>query len=348
MTSLLGKHRRANSDPTEMPPAKKPKPAPLQSHPAAEDSVPSESLTADDAGPPTGSTGFLLRTSQEFAQRPLVLYAGKGREQFFVHKHLIPPKVIRAMRSFQVEDVTEIHLEDEEPDVVGLMVRWCYRSELPNITEPAVPKPQRDLRNTPESSTPRKGLMETGPDQYNMIKLEYRACKFDGVWKIVSFEEKRLDDYKTSASIRSYLQDAEGMPMGKSNLQVMQEHLQIKLVRLSNMASKYGWKRLLDSTLFAYAKGEMVLKRRCPISRHIELVYSAGSGLPPLRTFMSAYAATFSQRHNTRAELVPLFEKYPAFLLDFMTYQDSICKDHIDLPCPLVSKNSSIHGTKSS
>ncbi|KDN70055.1 hypothetical protein CSUB01_12044, partial [Colletotrichum sublineola] len=246
MPSLLGKHQRAASDPTEMRLAKQPKPAPLKFHSATEAGVPSKPKATVDVQPQIGSTGYLLTTDLWFPRRTLALYVGKGRTEFLVHEHLIPPEIIRAMSSSSPEGVTEIYLEDEEPDVVGLMVRWCYRGKFPTFRgRQAAPKVEDNFTNTPGPSVPDTDSGESCPEKYQTLRIYFEACNSEGVQEIISFEEKRLNMYNNNAkisTIRNYLQDVEGIPMlEQSNEQVRAELLQLKFVRLSQMAVKYGW-----------------------------------------------------------------------------------------------------------
>ncbi|KAK2024151.1 hypothetical protein LX32DRAFT_114433 [Colletotrichum zoysiae] len=336
-TSLLEEHQRVSSDPTEMPQDKEPKPAPLQPHTTTEASAPSKPMAADDERSQISFMGSLLTAGKAFTQRTLVLYAGEGRAEFFVHQHLIPPDIIRSMSSSQSDDVAEIHLPDEEPDVVGLMVRWCYLGQFPVFDLPPRPADTKlgdNFKRFPETSTPEKSPKETKEkvekevEQYQTLRVYFDGSNSEGVQETVSFEEKKFLSYTQNANnnriVKTYLRDVEGIPMtGKSNGRARAEFIQIKLVRLSRMAAKYRWARLLEATLFAYAKGEIELRRRCPIPRHIELAYLAPSGLRRLRKFMAAYASSTTQANNTRAELVPLFANHPEFLCDVMAYQDA-------------------------
>ncbi|KAK2056473.1 hypothetical protein LY76DRAFT_647642 [Colletotrichum caudatum] len=214
------------------------------------------------------------------------------------------------------------------------MVRWCC-GELPTVELPlklGALELESNIQNTPRFYIPGQGSKKTSTDQYEALKIYFEACNFGGAGNIVSFEEKRLDDYKHSNAfavdkslvrnrelssneqeirpdtdaIRTYLQDVEGIPMfGTGNVRVEAELLQIKLVRLAKMAAEHGWVRLMDAAPFAYSKGEITFHRRCPILRHIELVYSS------------------FRVHNNRVELVQLFAKYPDFPREIMVYQDA-------------------------
>ncbi|KAK1975913.1 hypothetical protein LZ30DRAFT_693239 [Colletotrichum cereale] len=359
MPSPLGKHQRASSDPTAIQRAKKPTPAPLQPYSStraepADTSIPIKAEAADDAHTQIVSTGSLFIAGHEFASQPLVLCVGEGRTRFFVHKHLIPSEVIRAMRPSQSGRNTEIQLAEEEPDVVGLMIRWCYRAELPTVTMPfvtSVPRLGGSLPTAFGPSMPEKDPKESSPIQFTTLRIYFEGYNSGGVQKIVSFEEKRLDDYEKDLdmfsvyetvvrhraldsdgqkmkpnvnTIRTYLQDVKGIPMfGTSDARVEAELVQLKLVRLSRMAATYGWLRLLDATLFAYSKGEILLSRRHPVLHHIELAYSGSKGSSRLRVFMASYALATTQAHNTRAALIHLFTKCPKFLHDFMAQQDN-------------------------
>ncbi|KAK2049698.1 hypothetical protein LZ31DRAFT_538199 [Colletotrichum somersetense] len=183
---LLGKHQRASSDPNEMPQAKQPKPAPLQTHNTTEARVPSKPMAADDERPQISSIGFLLTAGQAFTQRTLVLYAGEGRAEFFVHQHLIPPGIIRSMTSSQSEDFSEIHLPDEEPDVMGLMVRWCYLGQFPNFALPPRPADTKlgdNLTSFSETSTPNKGPKEVKEkvEKYRTLRVYFYGSNSEGV-----------------------------------------------------------------------------------------------------------------------------------------------------------------------
>ncbi|GKT43339.1 uncharacterized protein ColSpa_03520 [Colletotrichum spaethianum] len=339
MAPTQAKHERAGSDPTETPLAKRPKPEPLEPQPAIEAQpveivVATKAEIANDTPPETIPTGHLLNAG----------------------RHLIPSDVIRTMRSAQPEAVSKIHVADEEPDIVGLMVRWCYRSKIPTVTAQMLSKPfalnlGERLLNVLPLPMPITDATEKHPAQYQTLAVYFDAYHSDGVQKTDSFEELRLCEYEKKAGafgvykgvvcshawdsngqerqpdlddIRKHLQDVEGIPMfGTGNARVEAELLQLKLVKLSMMAAKHGWVQLLDATLFAYAKGEINISRRCPVLRHIELAYSVASGLPRLRDFMAAYASVTTQTHNTRAELLALYPKCPGFLHDVMARQDA-------------------------
>ncbi|WYZ34184.1 hypothetical protein EsH8_I_000460 [Colletotrichum jinshuiense] len=152
------------------------------------------------------------------------------------------------------------------------------------------------------------------------------------VWECIKYDKANedggqgLDRHDGGVEvIRKYLQDSEGISVfAASNARVEAELLQLKLVRLSAMAAKYGWNRLLASSLFAYAKGEIVFNRRSPAARHIDLAYSFTHGLPGLREFMAAYASATSHTYNTRVELINLCPKHPDFLRDAMLQSDSL------------------------
>lgn len=158
------------------------------------------------------------------------------------------------------------------------------------MVDPAIRRSQATYQNTEEMEEAEDTLLEVeGPS------------------------EKAIRDAMTK-----YLQD-EGVPVFEaSEGRVEAEILQIKLVRLAMLATKYRWKRLLDDTLLAYAKGKTLFARRFPIPRHIELAYSVNRGLPRLRIFMANYAAVLTKEYKTDVELLSLHGRCPGFFRDNM------------------------------
>ncbi|GKT55730.1 hypothetical protein ColTof4_11857 [Colletotrichum tofieldiae] len=260
---------------------------------------------------------------------PLSPLLAAGRTNFVVHKHLIPSDVIHAMCSMQLETVAEIRLADEDPDIVGSM-------SPPNVL--GLPMINQD---------------PTGDwsYQFQTLTVYFDGNNFDGVQNANAFEEARLCECEKDANafgvyqrvvrdhalnangqerqldldnIRNYLQDAEGIPMFEAgNARVEAEYLQLQLAKLSVMAANLGWVRLLDATLFTYAKGAINFSQRCPILRHIELTYSIPRGLPRLHDFMTACHSLTGQTHNTLSELIEVSLKCPDILHRVMARQDA-------------------------
>ncbi|GKT82611.1 hypothetical protein Ct61P_00461 [Colletotrichum tofieldiae] len=340
------KHNRAGSDPTEIPLAKLPRPAPLQPHPATE-TEPVDMVVSIKAE---------VSNDVRSETAPLSPLLAAGRTNFVVHKHLIPSDVIHAMCSMQLETVAEIRLADEDPDIVGSMVRWRYRSEIPTVTAHMLSKPfATKLGQSPPNVL---GLPMINQDptgdwsyQFQTLTVYFDGNNFDGVQNANAFEEARLCECEKDANafgvyqrvvrdhalnangqerqldldnIRNYLQDAEGIPMFEAgNARVEAEYLQLQLAKLSVMAANLGWVRLLDATLFTYAKGAINFSQRCPILRHIELTYSIPRGLLRLHDFMTDCHSLIGQIHNTRSELLEVSLKCPDILHRVIARQDA-------------------------
>lgn len=212
----------------------------------------------------------------------VIIYAGLDNVKFTVPKMLLGRGLIQKLRPSGKPDVSELHLPKEEPDTIGLMVYWCHLHKLPSVTSASLSK--RDLAQPAEVEL----------DEMSMGgQLRFQVN--EGFKKHKSFEEDRLDNYYPNDKhqpeiidslvdpeilpadidlrrLKKYLEEMEGITISSlSNNALRAELLQLKLMKLATMASRYQWEALLKEALSAYSKGERALKRQTPVLRHIEI-----------------------------------------------------------------------------
>ncbi|KAI8186700.1 hypothetical protein K4K54_001159 [Colletotrichum sp. SAR 10_86] len=104
--------------------------------PAPKKAKPVVTKQEDSRGP--GASPFVSSTTPRGLHEPCVgigrlsksivaIRAGPGRETFFVHPHLLMGcSEFRRQLGTVANGVTEIDLPDEDPDIISLMIFWCY------------------------------------------------------------------------------------------------------------------------------------------------------------------------------------------------------------------------------
>ncbi|KAF4925736.1 hypothetical protein CGCVW01_v003372 [Colletotrichum viniferum] len=93
--------------------------------PGASPSVPS--TTSRGLNEPCVGVGRLSKSI-------VAIRAGPDREIFFVHTHLLMGcSEFRRQLCTVANGVTEIDLPDEDPDIISLLIYWCYEGKLPSL-----------------------------------------------------------------------------------------------------------------------------------------------------------------------------------------------------------------------
>ncbi|KAF6816622.1 hypothetical protein CMUS01_12236 [Colletotrichum musicola] len=232
----------------------------------------------EDVHPPMG---YILSISRVLSRENVIIYAGLDNVKFTVPKMLLSRGLVQRLRPSGKPDVSELRLPKEEPDTIGLMVYWCHLHKLPSVTSASLSN--RDLAQPAEVEPD-----EILPGQ----QLQFQVN--EGFKKDKSFEEDRLENYHPNDKhpqlidslvdpeilpadtdlrrLQKYLEETEGITTSsQSNNALRAELLQLKLMKLATMASRYQWEALLKGALSAYARGERALKRRIPVLRHVEM-----------------------------------------------------------------------------
>ncbi|KAF4827397.1 hypothetical protein CGCTS75_v008409 [Colletotrichum tropicale] len=95
----------------------------------------------------------------------VAIRAGPDRETFFVHPHLLMGcSEFRRQLGTVANGVTEIDLPDEDPDIISLMIFWCYEGKLPSPKFSRQQEPASggaDAINKDNPTQPSRGPMTT-------------------------------------------------------------------------------------------------------------------------------------------------------------------------------------------
>ncbi|KAJ0344308.1 hypothetical protein COL26b_010334 [Colletotrichum chrysophilum] len=247
----------------------------------------------DSRGP--GASPFVPSTRPRGLHEPCVgigrlsksivaIRAGPGRETFFVHPHLLMGcSEFRRQLGTVANGVTEIDLPDEDPDIISLMIFWCYEGKLPSVKfsqqqEPALGGADATNKDTP--TQPSRGPMTTE-----------RNVSVTTVGDKLATPKLFVPDVFTW---NAYLGETGSSPRKPFR----PEFYQLKILKLAIMASKKDWPELFRSAVRIYCKGELQFNRTCPAVCHIDAVCTFNAPRE-VSGLMMDYARYLFDRHGT-------------------------------------------------
>ncbi|KAH9227884.1 hypothetical protein K456DRAFT_1729635 [Colletotrichum gloeosporioides 23] len=247
----------------------------------------------DSRGP--GASPFVLSTTPRGLHEPCVgigrlsksivaICAGPDRETFFVHPHLLMGcSEFRRQLGTVANGVTEVDLPDEDPDIISVMIFWCYEGKLPSPKFSQQPDPASggaDATNKDTSTQPSRGPMTTK-----------RIASVTTVGDKLETPKLFVPDV---FSWNAYLGETGSSPRKPFRL----EFYQLKILRLAMMASKKDWPELFRSAMRIYCKGELQFNRTCPAVWHIDAVCTFNAPRE-VSGLMMDYARYLFDKHGT-------------------------------------------------
>ncbi|KAL3293971.1 hypothetical protein RB213_015279 [Colletotrichum asianum] len=253
--------------------------------PAPKKAKPVVTKQEDSCGP--GASPFVPSTTPRGLHEPcsiVAIRAGPGRETFFVHPHLLMGcSEFRRQLGTVVNGVTEIDLPGEDPDIISLMIFWCYEGKLPSLKfsqqqEPALGGADATNKDTP--TQPSRGPMTTKSIVSVTTvgdKLETPKLFFPDVF-----------------SWNAYLGETGTSPRKPFR----SEFYQLKILKLAIMASTKDWPELFRSAMRVYCKGELQFNRTCPAVWHIDAVCTFNAPRE-VSGLMMDYARYLFDKHGT-------------------------------------------------
>ncbi|KAI8259432.1 hypothetical protein K4K53_003263 [Colletotrichum sp. SAR 10_77] len=195
----------------------------------------------------------------------VAIRAGPGRETFFVHPHLLMGcSEFRRQLGTVANGVTEIDLPDEDPDIISLMIFWCYE----------------DATNKDTPTRPSRGPMTTE-----------RNVSVTTVGDKLATPKLFVPDVFTW---NAYLGETGSSPRKPFRPQFYQ----LKILKLAIMASKKDWPELFRSAMRIYCKGELQFNRTCPAVCHIDAVCTFNAPRE-VSGLMMDYARYLFDKHGT-------------------------------------------------
>ncbi|KAF4854159.1 hypothetical protein CGCSCA4_v002018 [Colletotrichum siamense] len=265
--------------------------------PAPKKAKPVVTKQEDSRGP--GASPFVPSTTPRGLHEPCVgigrlsksivaIRAGPGRETFFVHPHLLMGcSEFRRQLGTVANGVTEIDLPDEDPDIISLMIFWCYEGKLPSVKfsqqqEPALGGAHATNKDTP--TQPSRGPMTTE-----------RNVSVTTVGDKLATPKLFVPDVFTWIfTWNAYLGETGSSPRKPFR----PEFYQLKILKLAIMASKKDWPELFRSAVRIYCKGELQFNRTCPAVCHIDAVCTFNAPRE-VSGLMMDYARYLFDKHGT-------------------------------------------------
>ncbi|KAI8268768.1 hypothetical protein K4K58_004090 [Colletotrichum sp. SAR11_239] len=242
--------------------------------PAPKKAKPVVTKQEDSRGP--GASPFVPSTTPRGLHEPCVgigrlsksivaIRAGPGRETFFVHPHLLMGcSEFRRQLGTVANGVTEIDLPDEDPDIISLMIFWCYE----------------DATNKDTPTQPSRGPMTTE-----------RNVSVTTVGDKLATPKLFVPDVFTW---NAYLGETGSSPRKPFR----PEFYQLKILKLAIMASNKDWPELFRSAVRIYCKGELQFNRTCPAVCHIDAVCTFNAPRE-VSGLMMDYARYLFDKHGT-------------------------------------------------
>ncbi|KAI8238494.1 hypothetical protein K4K55_002882 [Colletotrichum sp. SAR 10_96] len=244
--------------------------------PAPKKAKPVVTKQEDYRGP--GASPFVPSTTPRGLHEPCVgigrlsksivaIRAGPDRETFFVHAHLLMGcSEFRRQLGTVANGVTEIDLPDEDPDIISLLIYWCYEGKLPSL-------------KLSQQQTPRRPMTIVGSVVVTTVgdKLETPKMFVPDTWSWNKhFGETGFSQRKPFWA----------------------EFFHLKTLKLAIMASKKGWSELFRSAMRIYCKSELQFNRTCPAVWHIEAVCTFNAPRE-VSGLMMDYARYLFDKHGT-------------------------------------------------
>ncbi|EQB47807.1 hypothetical protein CGLO_13025 [Colletotrichum gloeosporioides Cg-14] len=214
----------------------------------------------------------------------VAIRAGPDRETFFVHAHLLMGcSEFRRQMGTVANGVTEIDLPDEDPDIVSLLIYWCYEGKLPSLKlsqqqEPASEGADATNKHIP-TQTPRRPMtiersvsVTTVGDKLETPKIFVPdALSWNNRFRETGFSQRKP---------------------------FWAEFFHLKTLKLAIIASKKDWPELFEHVMRVYCKGEMQFNRTCPAVRHIDAVCTFNAPRE-VSGLMMDYARYLFDKHGT-------------------------------------------------
>ncbi|KAF3806012.1 hypothetical protein GCG54_00004336 [Colletotrichum gloeosporioides] len=214
----------------------------------------------------------------------VAIRAGPDRETFFVHAHLLMGcSEFRRQLGTVANGVTEIDLPDEDPDIVSLLIYWCYEGKLPSLRlsqqqEPASEGADATNKYIPTQAT-RRPMTIKGSVVVTTVGDKLETPKIfvpDALSWNKHFRETGFSQHKPFWA----------------------EFFHLKTLKLAIMASKKDWPELFEHVMRVYCKGEMQFNRTCPAVWHIDAVCTFNAPRE-VSGLMMDYARYLFDKHGT-------------------------------------------------